>query len=211
MKLLTRLKILILSSINEDRVIFELKKENDKLKLDVKYLKLTVKELKNKIEELKNGFNFKFYDNNLEEKIIEYLSIAKEEVNIAVAWFTSDRLIEKIQELKNRGININIIVTIDKNNIKKQPKLILASNTFKIIDMSKKKGSSFKNMMHNKYCIIDKYTVIDGSYNWSKNARYNEEHIIVVESKLIADMYKENFNRISDSTNCENSIISLVS
>lgn len=211
MKLLTRLKILLLSSISEDRLIFELKKENDRLKLDVKYLNLTVEQLKMKIQELKNGFNFKFYDSNLQEKIMEYLSEAKEEVNIAVAWFTSDRLIEKIQELKNRGIKINVIISSDKSNIKKQSKLIEASNIFKIIDISKRKGRSSRNIMHNKYCVIDNYTVIDGSYNWSNNARYNEEHIIVVQSKLVADMYKANFYRVIDGENCENNIISLVS
>lgn len=211
MKLLTRLKILLLSSISEDRLIFELKKENDSLKLDVKYLNLTVEQLKMKIQELKNGFNFKFYDSNLQEKIMEYLSEAKEEVNIAVAWFTSDCLIEKIQELKNRGIKINVIISSDKSNIKKQSKLIEASNTFKIIDISKRKGRSSRNIMHNKYCVIDNYTVIDGSYNWSNNARYNEEHIIVVQSKLVADMYKANFYRVIDGENCENNIISLVS
>lgn len=211
MNLISRLKLLIISSIGEDRLIFELMKENNRLKLDVRTLKLTVEEMKMRIQELKNEFNFKFYDGDIEEKIIENLSTATKEVNIAVAWFTSERLIEKIIELKNRGIEVNIIVTRDKNNIKTQSKLKEATNTFKIIDLSKCNGRSSKNMMHNKYCIIDNYTVVDGSYNWSENAKLNEEHIIVVQSELVAEMYQENFNRILKTTSVDDNIISLVS
>ncbi|WP_315081986.1 phospholipase D-like domain-containing protein [uncultured Clostridium sp.] len=50
--------------------------------------------------------------------------------------------------------------------------------------------------MHNKYCIIDNEKVIDGSYNWSNNAKYNLEYIIVIESTVVAKMYKENFDKI---------------
>jgi phosphatidylserine/phosphatidylglycerophosphate/cardiolipin synthase-like enzyme len=50
--------------------------------------------------------------------------------------------------------------------------------------------------MHNKYCIIDNRKVIDGSYNWSKNAKYNLEHIIVIESITVAKMYRDSFNKI---------------
>lgn len=52
--------------------------------------------------------------------------------------------------------------------------------------------------MHNKYCIIDNKIVIDGSYNWSNSAKKNEEHIFVVESELVANLYKENFKRLMD-------------
>lgn len=38
--------------------------------------------------------------------------------------------------------------------------------------------------------------VIDGWYNWSDNAKYREEHIIIIESKKVAKFYKENFDRL---------------
>ena len=34
-------------------------------------------------------------------------------------------------------------------------------------------------MMHNKFCVIDRSTVINGSYNWSYKARQNHENITV--------------------------------
>lgn len=63
--------------------------------------------------------------------------------------------------------------------------------------------------MHNKYCIIDNNKVIDGSYNWSKSAIYNEEHIIIVESEIVAKLYKENFDRLmKEYTNNRNTLVS---
>ena len=51
--------------------------------------------------------------------------------------------------------------------------------------------------------------MIDGSYNWSKSAKYNEKHIIVVESQIIARMYKENFDRlIRQYNNSKNILVS---
>jgi len=34
--------------------------------------------------------------------------------------------------------------------------------------------------LHHKFCIIDDQILINGSYNWSYPARYNEENILVL-------------------------------
>jgi hypothetical protein len=41
------------------------------------------------------------------------------------------------------------------------------------------------------HCIIDNKKVIDGSYNWSNNAKDNLEHLIIIESRNVAKMYNE--------------------
>lgn len=66
----------------------------------------------------------------------------------------------------------------------------------KTVIIPTKDNTKYKNLMHNKYCIIDNEKVIDGSYNWSYGARYNLEHIIVIESTKVAKMYKASFERI---------------
>lgn len=65
--------------------------------------------------------------------------------------------------------------------------------------------------MHNKDCIIDNKVIIDGSYNWSDNAKYSEEHIIVIESKNVSKLYKENFDRLMNEIRYDESSISSVS
>lgn len=69
-------------------------------------------------------------------------------------------------------------------------------NRLKTVIIPKRENWDSHNLMHNKYCIIDNKKVIDGSYNWSNNAKYNLEHVIVIESRTVAKMYKDNFNTI---------------
>ena len=191
--------------IDKDGIVFKLKKEIDKLKEELE-------RIKNELEYANKDINFKLIDKEIEDRIIKELSTAKKEVNIVVAWITSQDLINKLKELKDNNIVINIMITKDEEKekkdyfIKSTDQLRKLADEFNIIEV-KGKNNKYKHYMHNKYCVIDNEKVLDGSYNWSKNAMYNEEHIIVVESEIIAKLYKENYNRlIKEYTNNEDTL-----
>ncbi|MBD7914590.1 hypothetical protein H9660_05480 [Clostridium sp. Sa3CUN1] len=192
---------------DKDSIIFKLKREKDKLKEEIE-------KLKSELDLLNKGFNFKLFHEEIEEKIIKQLSLAQKEVDICVAWVTSSDLISKLEELKTNRIKINVIVTKDKSKenkpyyIKSMEKLGELADYFNVVEV-KRNNSNYSNLMHNKYCIIDNYKVIDGSYNWSDNAKYNEEHIILVESEFVAGMYKDNFNKLKEKyENNKNTLVS---
>lgn len=192
---------------DKDGIVFKLKKEIDKLKEELE-------RVKNELESANKDINFKLVDKEIEDRIIKELSTAKKEVNIVVAWITSQDLINKLKELKDNNIVINIMITKDEEKEKKEyfiksiDQLKKLADEFNIIEV-KGKNNKYKHYMHNKYCIIDNKKVLDGSYNWSKNAMYNEEHIIVVKSEIIAKLYKENYNRlIKEYTNNEYTLAS---
>jgi phosphatidylserine/phosphatidylglycerophosphate/cardiolipin synthase-like enzyme len=51
--------------------------------------------------------------------------------------------------------------------------------------------------MHHKVIIIDDELVITGSYNFSKNAKkQNDENCIMIQSPRIAQLYIEEFNKL---------------
>jgi phosphatidylserine/phosphatidylglycerophosphate/cardiolipin synthase-like enzyme len=214
MSIFSNLKLLLLRHKGKDRLIL-------KLKMEINQLKFETRKLKDEILELKKQYNFYFFDMNIEEKIINQLSKAKKEVNVAVAWITSDALINKLEELKNQGVLINIIITADKEKdkkayyIKKKATLREISKNFKVVKISprcnKYTKKEYENLMHNKYCIIDNKIIIDGSYNWIDNAKYSEEHIIFIESKKVAKLYKENFDKLINEIKYENNLIESVS
>lgn len=174
---------------DKDKYIIELRAEIEKLKKENKYLneKIIMFPQNNKEEVV-----IKFYDENIEEAIINHIREAKKEICIAMAWFTSKDLMDEIGTLKRKGINIKIIISEAKDNNKNIYILSNVCSKLKIAIIPTKG----KNLMHNKYCIIDNKKVIDGSYNWSKNAKSNLEHIIVIESCKVAKMYKDSFDRI---------------
>lgn len=126
----------------------------------------------------------------IQAKILEQIRNAKYTIWIAVAWFT-DRVI--IQELINKsaqGINVQVIVDDDHIN---QPYFTEYESRFEVIK-AKKHGAYGKNIMHNKFCVIDLKTVLHGSYNWSNRAQYNKETIsIEVSNRDMAEKFANEF------------------
>ena len=110
--------------------------------------------------------------------------------------FTSDILIDELYKAKDKGINIKVIIDNNDKNSNTKFRISNICSKFRIAEVR----SKYKNIMHNKYCIIDNKIVIDGSYNWSKAAKYNEEHIIIIEASEIAQMYMNNFNKIFNNS-----------
>lgn len=168
------------------------------LRREIKALKAENKELReanikvNQNEEIP----IKFYDEKMEEIIIDTIKRAKNEICIAMAYFTSDILIDELYKAKDKGINIKVIIDNNDKNSNTKFRISNICSKFRIAEVR----SKYKNIMHNKYCIIDNKIVIDGSYNWSKAAKYNEEHIIIIEASEIAQMYMNNFNKIFNNS-----------
>lgn len=188
-------KLLLRKNINDESIILELREEIKRLKEENVTLKEKVIIFPQKNSE---EIPLKFFDENIEEVIIKNIHDAKEELCVAVAWFTSPTLMDELKALKKRGVNIKVIISTASQNFKynNDSKIREVCNKLKVALIPKRRNQNFDNLMHNKYCIIDNKKVIDGSYNWSKNAKYNLEHIIVIESRTVAKMYKNNFEKI---------------
>lgn len=55
--------------------------------------------------------------------------------------------------------------------------------------------------MHNKFCIIDLYKVIHGSYNWTNSAEYNNESITITDSRALAEEFSTYFIELYNQKN----------
>lgn len=49
------------------------------------------------------------------------------------------------------------------------------------------------NILHEKFCVIDLKTIINGSYNWTNRAMYNQENINIIHSHTTAETYAKRF------------------
>ena len=56
--------------------------------------------------------------------------------------------------------------------------------------------SLYKNIMHDKFCIIDLYTVVHGTFNWTKAANYNKETISVDRNRTTAESFADEFMKL---------------
>ena len=53
--------------------------------------------------------------------------------------------------------------------------------------------------IHSKYCIIDDYIVIDGSFNWYNTSVFSHDLIVVAANHEVAKPYLHEFNEIQSA------------
>lgn len=110
---------------------------------------------------------------NIENHILSELNKATISIDIAVAWITSQRIIDKIIEKREKEVRIRILCKNDAKNTKLR----------KAFGQLKRKQFEFYYIedIHTKFCIIDDKIVISGSYNWTEGAKGNIENITISE------------------------------
>lgn len=130
---------------------------------------------------------------NIRSEIIRNLNKCESDLKIAVAWFTDKKIINTLNELISRGVKAEIIIYNDHVNKKE---------LFEQLYYSKAKIYLSKKLMHNKFCVIDGRTVINGSYNWTLNASTNDENIQINYNDFeFANKFVEQFEKLSN--NCK--------
>lgn len=138
------------------------------------------------------------YFKDIRREIICYLQKAKESIYIAMAWFTNEELFDTILQCKEKGVEVNIVLMDDIINHANWGvdfnKLINKGGQLHLFPQSNK-------MMHNKFCVIDRYYTITGSYNWTNYAETrNYENIIVVDDPKISKLYMSYFSELLKSS-----------
>lgn len=130
------------------------------------------------------------YFASIESRILEALDNAQATVDVCVAWFTNERLKNKLVEKKNDGVEVRVIIFDDGVNQR---------NGVDLSDLNHKKCRGERGgFMHEKFCVIDNVTTIHGSYNWTSNAEHknDEEVAFRVEDYVFSSKYTRHFNQI---------------
>lgn len=132
------------------------------------------------------------YFEEIDQHLIKELYSAKDSILICVAWISWKKYTPIFNKLSEKGIKIEIIYYQDLINEKY---LFIPKEEINIFPVKPR----FGKYMHNKFCIIDKETVITGSFNWSESAILHFENILIVRNdfKLIKS-YLNEFYDIKD-------------
>jgi phosphatidylserine/phosphatidylglycerophosphate/cardiolipin synthase-like enzyme len=56
----------------------------------------------------------------------------------------------------------------------------------------------YQNIMHEKFCVIDLYTSIHGTFNWTKAANFNKEHISIDKNHSTAAAFADEFMKLKN-------------
>ncbi len=128
---------------------------------------------------------------NIKDFISGEINKAKYIIWIAVAWFTDRDLANLLYKKSKQGLNIQIVLNDDEINSVLKEKL---KNHFEVFLAPS--NDKFSKLMHNKFCVIDLEKVIHGSYNWTNKAQYNNETISIIDSRLEAKKFANQFLKI---------------
>lgn len=132
------------------------------------------------------------YFRDIEQKVLSAIDTAKVSLRIAMAWFTNEKIKDKLIEKKHQGVDIDILIYKDGVNDKHGVDLSEFSHTFV-------KGSG-GGIMHNKYCVIDNQMVLAGSYNWTTNAETrNDENVMLLKDPQSATDYSVEFMKLKNN------------
>ncbi len=132
--------------------------------------------------------------NNITERIRQELIDAKSSIIIAVAWFTNKTLFDTLLQKANEGCSVSLIISNDKINKN-------SSNNFSLLNTVNSYiyeiGDGDKDLMHNKFCVIDNRVVITGPFNWSYKAETNFENIVITYDDFsLAEQFIQEFHNI---------------
>lgn len=108
---------------------------------------------------------------------------AKEEIVVAVAWFTDSELFDILCRQAGKGLRVRLAVLDDKINVGAgRLNFCRLKEVGGEVVLVPCKGGAGPPIMHHKFCVIDGATVIVGSYNWTKRAQANDESILVLSN-----------------------------
>ncbi|RJR44323.1 MAG: phospholipase D family protein [Deltaproteobacteria bacterium] len=122
------------------------------------------------------------------EAIVSELNKAKGEVLVQAYSFTSMPIAKALVEVHNRGVHTEII--LDKSQRREK---------YSAADFTAHLGiptyiDTVHAIAHNKVIIIDKETVITGSFNFTRAAEEkNAENLLIIKSNDLANPYVVNW------------------
>lgn len=139
----------------------------------------------------------KAHFSNIHKVIIDHLEQAQSEIVAAIAWFTDRDIFEVLCKKAGSGIKVSVALIGDEINQGPGGLNFHRLGNFGGQVIFLPPGSRDEPTMHHKFCVIDRDTVITGSYNWSHKARSNDENITVVtDSTNFAAKYLDTFDSL---------------
>jgi hypothetical protein len=138
----------------------------------------------------------KSYYENIEHIIIENIKEAQSSIHIAVAWFTSGPIKNALLRAKRNRPDLIIEIVVDGNDVNERYFMNTGAEFITAGIVIHKNWKS--DFLHRKFTIIDGRTTLNGSYNYTNNARSNAENLNVIINENFAQVHLRVFKRMTN-------------
>ena len=128
-------------------------------------------------------------------KVINMISQAKNTLEVCMFTMTNNQLYIAVEQAKKNGVKVRVI-TDDECTKQK------GSDIYKLVinGIPVKTDHNAQFHMHHKFVVIDEKVLLTGSFNWTVQAvKNNNENVLMLYNKEIANEYTKEFNRLWDS------------
>ncbi|KAG0262260.1 hypothetical protein BG011_000166 [Mortierella polycephala] len=126
------------------------------------------------------------------QQLVNTLDGAKSSLDICVFTITDNHLANAIIRAHERGVRVRIISDDDKAND-------MGSDVNRLRDENNipARVDNSPSHMHHKFAVVDDAMVINGSYNWTKGARFdNRENLTLTNAPKAVQGFKAEFEKL---------------
>lgn len=125
------------------------------------------------------------------DAIITLIRSARKTLDICVFTISDDEITKAIIDRHKMGTPIRVITDNDKC-------YDAGSDIFKLNEAGiHVRVDDDAHHMHHKFAIIDRETVLTGSYNWTRSAaKYNEENLLVTKERSVIKRFVDEYDRM---------------
>jgi hypothetical protein len=127
---------------------------------------------------------------NIAGVLLQALQQARRSIDIAVCWFTHRDLFDALLERLDQGVSVNLVLEYDTQNIRENG---LDFQRFVALG-GKLWGAKAAGLLHHKFVIIDKKTLLTGSFNWTYNS--NAENLLLLEEPELLASFRQAFDAL---------------
>ncbi|KAK3089841.1 hypothetical protein FSP39_006986 [Pinctada imbricata] len=144
-------------------------------------------------EKVTCGFS---HDTSSLSRLYQNLSNAKESIDVCVYVFTSSHLASVLIDSNNKGVHVRLITDSEQCEQEESQIWRLRSEGVQV----RHDESSF--FMHHKFVIIDNKRLINGSFNWTRQAVIgNQENLIITEEPHVVQAFMQEFTSLWEKFN----------
>ena len=121
----------------------------------------------------------KSYFTGIKPLLINQIQQAQHSIQIAVAWFTDNDVLEILLSKCKAGVSVKILISNDSKNFNESYSLDFTP----FQQIGGKLMVVEESFMHHKFCIIDQTILLTGSANYTYNGFYkNKESIFLIHA-----------------------------
>lgn len=137
---------------------------------------------------LRSGCRYSHEDTSL-SKLQTYLLSAKQSLDVCVFVITCRELADSLIKVHKRGVVVRVITDSKQVDV---PNSQVGNLLKEGIQVRRDNNPSY--LMHHKFVVIDKSVLVNGSFNWTRQAVMgNNENVLITNSPDIVEPYKQEF------------------